>query len=87
LTPEGKSCPEHEHALRSAEGRIIASLVARPGLLRFAGQAGRVMGLDHGAALSLMPDGINRERAVYLLGAAEGALISVMREQEQSDNG
>lgn len=65
----------------------MIDIAARPGLIRRAGFAGMICGLDHGAALQLAPAGVNRELFAELLAWAERGVLAGAAKQEKDHGG
>lgn len=65
----------------------MAALLDRPGIWLRAGMAGMVSGLAMGEALATLPDSLDRDFAIRLLGAAETGMVSRLSELHSAETG
>jgi hypothetical protein len=63
----------------TAEGAIALGLALTPGLIRRGGMAGAATGLDYATALSLAPQGCDREELIFHLRCAEAGMLAGFR--------
>ncbi len=68
-------CPEHAHAPQTVEGSAALDACSAPGVMKRAGMAGQIVGVDYGAA-RLLASHCDKEPFFEFLRAAEHGLLA-----------